>query len=130
MVRMGVRIGVRKERREDYWDKTYRSSLLTGLKNRTVLDAGVEKGITTQDIALRNRVYGADIDVSRVENPERFERLDEFDFNTAFPYEDELFDVVVAFEILEHLTHPQHCLDECYRVLKRGGESIFQPLTS
>jgi len=38
-----------------------------------------------------------------------------------FPFKDELFDTVVAGEIIEHIDNVGFFLDEIYRVLKRGG---------
>jgi 2-polyprenyl-3-methyl-5-hydroxy-6-metoxy-1,4-benzoquinol methylase len=44
------------------------------------------------------------------------------DINTdSFPYEDELFDVVVCTGIIEHTFKPKHLLNESVRVLKPGG---------
>lgn len=38
------------------------------------------------------------------------------------PYEDETFDYIKARSILEHCRNPGHVIDECYRVLKKGGK--------
>ncbi|HOO57121.1 MAG TPA: class I SAM-dependent methyltransferase [bacterium] len=39
--------------------------------------------------------------------------------------EDESFDVVTLWEVLEHLTDPNSMLDECYRLLKPGGMLVI-----
>ena len=44
---------------------------------------------------------------------------------TALPYADSSFDIVVHSDTLEHVEHPVRGLEECRRVLKRGGACIF-----
>jgi SAM-dependent methyltransferase len=39
----------------------------------------------------------------------------------ALPYKDATFDVVVHSDTLEHVPNPIHALEECKRVLKKGG---------
>ena len=41
------------------------------------------------------------------------------------PYNEDMFDVVIAGEIIEHLTNPKNFLEECYRVLKPNGVLIL-----
>lgn len=43
---------------------------------------------------------------------------------TDLPYQDEVFNVVILSEILEHLPEPRKALNEAYRVLKDGGRLI------
>jgi SAM-dependent methyltransferase len=43
-----------------------------------------------------------------------------FDAHTI-PYEDETFDCVIAQAVLEHVIHPEQCLQEVHRVLRPGG---------
>jgi len=45
-----------------------------------------------------------------------------------FPFEDNYFDAVTAFEMIEHLFDPDHFLDEVYRVLKLNGIFILSTL--
>jgi len=45
--------------------------------------------------------------------------------NYAFPFRPESFDVVVAGEIIEHMTDPDHFLREIARVLKPNGHCIL-----
>lgn len=43
----------------------------------------------------------------------------------GIPYEDGFFDVVVALEIIEHLSNPCYFIEEIYRVLKPRGVVII-----
>lgn len=43
----------------------------------------------------------------------------------ALPYGDEVFDVVIHSDTLEHIKNPVHAISECYRVLKQGGVLCF-----
>ncbi|MBI1984629.1 MAG: methyltransferase domain-containing protein [Candidatus Wildermuthbacteria bacterium] len=42
-----------------------------------------------------------------------------------FPYPDGFFDLAGAFEVLEHLEHPENAFREISRVLKKEGRLIF-----
>lgn len=44
---------------------------------------------------------------------------------TSLPLQDNLFDVIVAMDVLEHISDDQKALDELYRVLKPEGVVLF-----
>lgn len=44
----------------------------------------------------------------------------------ALPFADNSFDLVFAHGVVQYTAHPQALVDECRRVLKPGGEAIFQ----
>jgi SAM-dependent methyltransferase len=48
------------------------------------------------------------------------------DLNKPLPIEAETADTVVSLSVLEHLCEPQIMLDECFRILKKGGMLILQ----
>ena len=43
------------------------------------------------------------------------------DANNRFPFKDNTFDAIVAGEIIEHTFNDVIFLNECYRILKKGG---------
>jgi ubiquinone/menaquinone biosynthesis C-methylase UbiE len=45
--------------------------------------------------------------------------------SAAVPLEDESCDVVTMMAVLEHLSKPQEILNECSRILKKGGKLIL-----
>jgi SAM-dependent methyltransferase len=44
----------------------------------------------------------------------------------ALPFPDDTFDLVYAHGVVQYTPNPQRLVDECRRVLKPGGEAIFQ----
>ncbi len=48
----------------------------------------------------------------------------EQDLNLPMPCEDELFDVIVAAEVIEHLENPRFMMRELFRLLRRGGKVL------
>jgi SAM-dependent methyltransferase len=97
----------------------------------SVLDVGCGPGTITLDFAGRvapGRVLGIDeaqsvIDLARSEQAERHIR--NVEFRTADVYAldlpDDMFDVVHAHQVLQHLTDPVAALREMRRVCKPGG---------
>jgi SAM-dependent methyltransferase len=68
----------------------------------------------------------ADIEPANYEYAEGIERLDA----TAIECDDEVFDVVIANHVLEHIVDDRRALREIWRVLKPGGWAMLQvPIT-
>jgi SAM-dependent methyltransferase len=44
----------------------------------------------------------------------------------ALPFPESSFDLVYAHGVVQYTTNPQRLVDECRRVLKPGGEAVFQ----
>lgn len=44
----------------------------------------------------------------------------------ALPFDDDTFDLVYAHGVVQYTAEPQKLVDECRRVLKPGGEAVFQ----
>jgi 2-polyprenyl-3-methyl-5-hydroxy-6-metoxy-1,4-benzoquinol methylase len=95
---------------------------------KTVLDLACGNGFGSRLLASNttNKLFGVDLDsevideavaLSQEYSNIQFEAVDVFENK----FEDESFDVILAFEILEHV-HPARLLAEIRRLLKRGGE--------
>lgn len=113
---------------EDNWDdKEFRSFVLERLSGHDqLLDLGAGAGILPA-MNFRGhaaRICGIDPDERVTTNP----CLDEgrVGFGEQIPYPNETFDVVIADNVMEHLTSPEQVLSEVKRVLKPGGRFLFK----
>ncbi len=84
-----------------------------------VLDLGCADGLVAEQLrAQGHTVVGVEIDATDAVK-ERVDRFVAADLDQGLPPDlaDEVFDVVVAADVLEHLRDPQHVLDEIHGVL-------------
>lgn len=103
-----------------------RYRFVTGDSNQTVLDIGCGAGHGSNVLAGKfKKVHGVDISPEAVEYAKEFWQLPNIEFSVGdsltIPFPDNTFDVVVAFEVFEHLTDWQKFLSEIKRVLKPEG---------
>ncbi|WP_241387090.1 class I SAM-dependent methyltransferase [Rhodococcus sp. CH91] len=116
---------------ENYWfrrhEVVYRH-FLARCAGRTVLEAGAGEGYGADMIAdVANRVIGLDYDESAVAHIRaRYPRVDMRQGNLAeLPLDAESVEVVVNFQVIEHLWDQAQFLRECHRVLAPGGELLI-----
>jgi 2-polyprenyl-3-methyl-5-hydroxy-6-metoxy-1,4-benzoquinol methylase len=98
-------------------------------KGKRVLDAGCGTGYGSAELAqTATEVTGIDIAAEAIEYANANYPLTNLRFIEssclAVPFPAEAFDLVVAFEVIEHLTEYRNFLDECARVLTRKGVLI------
>src|SRR3989344_5138588 len=94
------------------------------IRNSKVLDVGCCLGqYTTLFTGRKNRVYALEIlDVrdKRFSTGYKFIMYD----GKIFPFKDNSFDVVMNFDVIEHVKNDKKFFKEMYRVLKPGGKTI------
>lgn len=99
-----------------------------GLKK--ILDVACGVGYGSEILAKGgNRVFAIDIDEEAIEYAKRKYKSSTIKYRVSSaektPFKGRLFDAVVAFEMIEHLSNPDLFLIEMRRVLKRGGVMIL-----
>jgi ubiquinone/menaquinone biosynthesis C-methylase UbiE len=107
-------------------DHLFRERILSYVSGKTVLDLGAGAGIVDamNFKGVAKKVCGVDLDHRVEANP----MLDEGRVADAsrIPYSDQLFDVVFADNVVEHLSDPLSVFREVNRVLKPGGVFLFK----
>ena len=108
---------------ENWDDSAFREVVLGHIVgcDSDVLDLGAGAGILPHMNfkGLARRVVGVDPDSRVIQNPYLDEGFD--GVGEALPFPDDSFDVVVADNVLEHLSDPIRVFTEIHRVLRTGG---------
>jgi SAM-dependent methyltransferase len=104
-----------------------------GYRGRNVLEVGCGAGVDLARFAKGGaHVTGVDLAASAIELAKaNFSQQGlEGDFRVAdgerLPFADASFDLVYAHGVVQYTADPQRLVSECRRVLKPGGEAIFQ----
>jgi len=103
---------------------------LTSIKPEKYLDLGCGDGSLTVKVAQilgAKHVYGVDIAEEALnEVKSKGIKTARVDLNTdRLPFNDGEFDVVSAFEVIEHLWNTDNMISEAYRVLRTRGLFIL-----
>jgi len=112
---------------ENYWFRRHEvvyERLAPRCSGRDVLEAGCGEGYGADLIAqVANRVIGLDYDDTAVAHvAARYPRVETLQGNlAALPLPDGCVDVVVNFQVIEHLWDQAQFIAECARVLRPGG---------
>jgi 2-polyprenyl-3-methyl-5-hydroxy-6-metoxy-1,4-benzoquinol methylase len=102
-------------------------------KNARILDVGCNYGSLIYNmyrLGYKN-IYGIDINKQSIKQGRKSykhirTRLKAYDGN-EMPFKDETFDVILMFDVIEHILNIEKFLKEqVYRILKKGGIFIFQ----
>lgn len=109
--------------------------LLTIHPRDRVLDVGCSSGVLLSRLTVTYRIEGVGVDISlsslktaSLEDPHlnRYSLAD----GESLPFEEESFDYVFSFDLLEHLPEPEKCIREMSRVLKPGGVLLIYVVSS
>lgn len=97
-------------------------NLLKKERIASIVDIGCGDGFFLKKLDWIPHKYGLDIiDISK---DDHFTYV-QGDVEEGLPFKEEIFDCVFAGEIIEHLLDTEFFLEECYRVLKKGGILIL-----
>jgi SAM-dependent methyltransferase len=116
---------------ENYWFRRHEvvyERLAGRCADRDVLEAGCGEGYGADLIAdVARRVIGLDYDESAVVHVRaRYPRVEMLHGNLAeLPLPDAAVDVVVNFQVIEHLWDQGQFVAECFRVLRPGGALLI-----
>ncbi|WP_067692425.1 class I SAM-dependent methyltransferase [Nocardia jejuensis] len=116
---------------ENYWFRRHEiayTELLARCAGKVVLEAGSGEGYGANMIAgVAQRVIGLDYDESAVAHVRaKYPRVQMLHGNLAeLPLEDASVDVVVNFQVIEHLWDQPQFIRECLRVLRPGGTLLI-----
>ena len=99
-------------------------------RNKVILDAGCGEGYGSNLLAeVATKVIGVDISQEAIRHArEKYSRenlhyyvMDAVNMDFA----DNTFDVIISFQVIEHLNNPLKFLKEIKRILKKGGWAII-----
>jgi SAM-dependent methyltransferase len=116
---------------ENYWFRRHEvvyERLAPRCAGRDVLEAGCGEGYGADLIAgVARRVIGLDYDESAVAHVRaRYPRVEMMHGNLAeLPLPDGAVDIVVNFQVIEHLWDQAQFVAECFRVLRPGGALLM-----
>jgi SAM-dependent methyltransferase len=104
-----------------------------GYRGRAVLEVGCGAGVDLARFAKGGAVVtGVDLTISAIELAKaNFSQQGlEGEFRVAngeqLPFADDVFDLVYAHGVVQYTADPRRLVEECRRVLKPGGQAIFQ----
>ena len=104
-----------------------------GYRGRSVLEVGCGAGVDLARFAKGGaQVTGVDLAVSAIDlaraNFEQQGLQGRFDVADGehLPFPDNSFDLVFAHGVVQYTANPQQLVEQCHRVLKPGGEAVFQ----
>ena len=104
-----------------------------GYAGRDVLEVGCGAGVDLARFARGGaRVTGVDLTASAIDlaranfSQQGLAGMFEVADGECLPFADDSFDLVFAHGVVQYTADPQRLVDECRRVVKPGGEAVFQ----
>lgn len=100
------------------------------IKKGKFLDIGCGLGFFMQELQKKTKqsleLFGVDYSEYNLRKARKLPFNFKFcDIEKGIPYGDEVFNIIYAAEVIEHLYNPDKLIHECYRLLKPGGYAII-----
>lgn len=101
--------------------------ILSSAKDKTICDIGCGCGIFSGLLQSKNSVYSLDLSLKALQFANKnIDKINPICANAdALPFKDNLFDIILLLDILEHMKDDKQTIKEAGRVLKRGGLIVF-----
>ena len=94
----------------------------TEVKDLLVLDLGSGEGGTSSILSKENEVISFDIKLNRLKKQKKSSSLNKINGNAVtLPFKNDLFDLIILQDVIEHVNGIDKLLTEVLRVLKKGG---------
>jgi SAM-dependent methyltransferase len=104
-----------------------------GYRGRSVLEVGCGAGVDLARFAKGGaEVTGVDLAASAIDlaranfEQQGLKGLLQVADGECMPFPDNSFDLIYAHGVVQYTANPQRLVEECRRVLKPGGEAVFQ----
>ena len=125
------------------WDNYFGKDLTAYLNNKKVLDLGClvgGRGVAWYERYNLKNITGIDVSKDYIDASVQIAKNKSINAEyklakgESLPFENDSFDAILTFDVLEHVQDLGKTLDECWRVLKPGGKmflvfpSYFQPI--
>jgi len=99
-------------------------------KGRTVLDFGCNNGYGTSIIAKQCKsVVGVDVSSNAINQAKNIVKGDNISFEKvdgkSLSFDDSMFDLIISFQVIEHIANLDEFMSEVLRVLSKDGFAIF-----
>jgi 2-polyprenyl-3-methyl-5-hydroxy-6-metoxy-1,4-benzoquinol methylase len=88
---------------------------------QTILELGSGKGFYTEYMTQLGKIVTS-VDQSQAQDHQKHQ---EWNLECPIPLNDESFDAIVAFDVLEHIHKDQQLISEMNRLLKKGGQLLI-----
>jgi 2-polyprenyl-3-methyl-5-hydroxy-6-metoxy-1,4-benzoquinol methylase len=99
---------------------------MVDFKEKKVLDVGCGIGMFLEQFKnLGARVFGVDVDTEKINIAKKNFKTVYVSKAEKLPFQKNIFDLILLHEVIEHVDDDKQTIQECFRVLKKGGKLII-----